>query len=329
MNLFVPLSHCRYSAYLSKEQVAEIIAPHPDTLDLVNCWLRDHGIPPSSVSITLGGNWLVVIGVPVPQANNILGASYQLYQHVEANETVLRTVSYSLPEALYGHIQTVAPTTYFGSPLTQGKKPRIRSRRVAVERGKVGSKESVRVLPSREEFVTPAYVRSLYKTLGYVPAAADRNAIGIAGYLKEYPSLQDLRAFMEEFRTDGEDATFIGVQLNGATYDPKKPGFEANLDLQFSEAMTYPTTNIYYSTGGVSGTATDPYLKWLSCVGTDQYPTDNQHVIQQQRVRGSARFCKGVVHPVRTAWPARRQCPLLDRRLGRRRIRPCGLFGPE
>ena len=127
MNLFVPLFRCGHDAYLSKEQVAELVAPHPDTLNLVNCWLRDHDIPPSFISMMLCGNWLVVIGVSVPQANDIIGASYQLYQRVETDDTVLRTVSYSLHEALDEHIQTVAPTTYFGSPLTQWKKSRIHS----------------------------------------------------------------------------------------------------------------------------------------------------------------------------------------------------------
>ncbi len=128
INPFLPLSRCRYGAHLSKEQVAELVAPHPDTLNLVNSWLEDHGIPPSSVSTTLDGNWLMVTGVPVPRTNDILGASYQLYQHVETNKVVLRTVSYSLPDALHGHIQTIAPTTYFGSPRTQRKNPRIRPR---------------------------------------------------------------------------------------------------------------------------------------------------------------------------------------------------------
>ena len=215
--------------------------------------------------MTLGGNWLVVAGVPVHQANDILSASYQLYQHVETHDIVLRTVSYSLPKALYAHIQTIAPTTFFGSPLTQ---PRILSGEVAAEREKVGSEESVGVQPrvAKGLFVTPSYLRWLYKTLGYVPKAPDRNSIGIAGYNMQYPSLQDLRAFMQIFRADARGATFTGVQLNGGTYDPRIPGKEASLNLQLAEVMTYPTPNVYYLTGGLSGTATDPYLNWLDSV---------------------------------------------------------------
>lgn len=102
--------------------MAEQVAPHPNTLSLVNSWLEDYGIPSSSVSMTLVGNWMMVSDVPVPQANDIFDASYLLYHHAEANTTVVRTVSYSLPEALHRHIQTVSPTTYFGSPRAQWNK---------------------------------------------------------------------------------------------------------------------------------------------------------------------------------------------------------------
>ncbi|KAI9433494.1 subtilisin-like protein [Lactarius indigo] len=253
--------HAKYGAYLSKGQVTKLVAPHPETLNLVHSWLKDHGIPPSSVSMTLGGDWLMVVGVPVSKANVILGASYQLYQHVEVNDTVLRTVSYSLPEVLHEHIKTVVPTTFFGSPRTQWMKPRIRPRGTAAARTKAGSEELVE---NKKNPVTPSYLRGLYKTMGYVPAAVDQNAIATVGYAGEYPNPQDLTAFMTEYRTDGEYATFTVELVNGGGYDPNDPGFEANLGIQYAEAFTYPTKNIFYSTGGVLNTATDPYLNWLA-----------------------------------------------------------------
>ncbi|KAH9029453.1 subtilisin-like protein [Lactarius hengduanensis] len=255
--------HSRYGAHLSKEQVAEVVAPHPDTLELVNSWLGHYDIPPSSISMTLGGNWLRVVGVSVSQANRILGASYQLYQHVETNDTVLRTIGYSLPEVLHGHVQTIVPTTYFGSPLTEAMRPRMHLSTGVEARGKEGS-----ALSSRgEDGITPSYLRSLYKTLGYVPKATAKNALGIAGYAGDFPSPRDLAVFMKEYRTDGEDATFTVTQVNGGEYDPEDPGVEANLNIQYAEAMAYPTRHIYYSTGGdLDDTVTltdDPYLHWL------------------------------------------------------------------
>ncbi|KAH9057761.1 subtilisin-like protein [Lactarius vividus] len=247
----------KYGAHFSKEQVAEIVTPHPDTLELVSSWLRHWDIPSSSVSTVLGGNWLKVVGVSMSQANDILDASYQLYQHVETNDAVIRTVSYSLPEVLHGHIQAIVPTTHFGYPFTEGMRPQVHPS------GGVMAREK-EVLSSREEYVVPSYLRSLYKTLGYVPKATDRNTLGIAGYGNQYPSPQDLAAFMVEYRTDGEDATFNVVQINGGRYDPNKPGLEGSLDIQYAQAMAYPTPHVYYSTGGTPKSLTDdPYIRWL------------------------------------------------------------------
>ncbi|KAH9059157.1 subtilisin-like protein [Lactarius vividus] len=263
-------NHPRYRAYLSKEQVADLVAPHPDTLDLINSWLEHLGVHPSSVSRTLG-SWLTLAGVPVSQANDILGASYRLYNHVETNHTVLRTISYSIPEALYEHIHTIVPTTYFGAPPTEGRKLRIHPKSTIWARAEPGSEESVKVLSSRylEGYVSPPYVRWLYNTLGYHPAAVDRNVIGVAGYNKEYPSPKDLGLFMTAFRTEGEDATFSVVQVQGGGNNPDTPANEANVDTQYVGAMAYPTTNIFYSTGGGPETI-DPFFYFVTYMLTKE-----------------------------------------------------------
>jgi hypothetical protein len=54
----VPLLHFRYGAHLIKEQVAQLIAPHPDTLELVCSWLEYNSVLPPSISLTNSGGWL-------------------------------------------------------------------------------------------------------------------------------------------------------------------------------------------------------------------------------------------------------------------------------
>ncbi|KAF8260175.1 subtilisin-like protein [Lactarius quietus] len=256
--------HPKYGAYLSKEQVAELVAPHPDTLSLVSSWLKHHGVPSSSISTTLGGNWLAVVNLSLSQANAMLGASYQLYQHVETNDFIVRTISYSLPEALHGHIETVMPTTFFASALTEGMKPRMQPGTTVEARTPTGPGEPI-LSHESDRYVEPAFLRWLYKTSGYVPAAADRNMVGVGGYNGQYPSPQDLAAFMKEYRSDGEDAKYIVEPVFGGRYNPNKPGNEANLNIQYSEAIAYPTRHIFYSIGGSSLT-NDPYIQWLKYV---------------------------------------------------------------
>jgi tripeptidyl-peptidase-1 len=157
----VTLPHGRYGDHLSMEQVTDLVAPPPDDLELVNAWLDHHGVLPSTISKKQGGSWLTLIGVPVPHANDLLGASYRLYQHTGTNETIVRTLSYSLPRSLLSYVQTVIPTTYFNSPRTSWQNPRV-CRGGAATQEKVPTRETGTMLSIREDVippVTPAFLR--------------------------------------------------------------------------------------------------------------------------------------------------------------------------
>ncbi|KAH8993909.1 subtilisin-like protein [Lactarius akahatsu] len=254
-------NHLKYGAYLSKDQVAKLVAPHPYTLKLVETWLRHHGVSPSNVSTSHGGNWLTVTGVAVSTANELLGASYQLYRYAGTNETILRTVGYALPAALHVHVQTVAPTTYFGSPLTPRKRARGHRGRAAA------------ALSARDGLVTPAILRSLYNSVTYQPAAMEQNRIGVTGFHGQYVSDEDLEKFMRHFRSDANDPNFLVIDINDSGYDPNKPGWEANLDIQYTQGMAWPTPHVFYSIGGLAEefipdsftpvNTNEPYLGWL------------------------------------------------------------------
>ncbi|KAH8978988.1 subtilisin-like protein [Lactarius hatsudake] len=223
--------HPKYGAYLSKEQVAKLVAPHPYTLELVETWLGHHGVSPSNVSTSHGGNRLTVTGVPVSTANELLGTSYQLYRYAGTNETILRTVGYALPVALHVHVQTVAPTTYFGSPLMPWKRARE-------HRGRAAAALSTRDVP-----VTPALLRSLYNSVTFQPAATEQNMIGVTG------------------------------NAGSTGYDPNKLGSEADLDMQYTQGIAWPTPHVFYSIGGSAGkfipdnftpvNSNEPFLGWF------------------------------------------------------------------
>ncbi|KAF8259949.1 subtilisin-like protein [Lactarius quietus] len=252
--------HPKYGAHLTKEQVADLLAPHPDTLELVSLWLEHRGVF-SSISATLGGSWLTLTGVPVSQANDLLGASFQLYKHTETNDVVLRTISYALPAVLHAHVDTVVPTTYFGSPRAQMKTPRVERGDTAAMTTKAEIEEPATLLSKRDDIIFPSALRSLYKVETYVPAAAGRNVLGTVGYGGgTSPSPMDLRIFMDIFRAEGVDATFTVVQLNGGTYDSSNPDIEADINIEYASAMAYPTPNVYYSVGEALEYG---YIAWL------------------------------------------------------------------
>ncbi|KAI9451820.1 subtilisin-like protein [Lactarius psammicola] len=265
----------RYGAHLSMEEVAELVAPHPDTLDLVHSWLAHHGVESSSISASHGGGWLTVTGVPVSQANELLGASYQLYRRAGTSDTpIIRTISYTLPTILHAHIQTVAPTTFFAFRDTPRQTAHRHSVGATEASASVTSREPLSMLSSREEepkAIVPEILRWLYKTFLYVPLAKDRNVLAVAAFHDEFASPTDLTVFMSTFRQQAMDATFKVEKVNGGGYDPRKPGVEANLDMQYAQAIAYPTQHVFYSIGGEmtwmthngEPVQTDRYLTWL------------------------------------------------------------------
>ncbi|KAI9452661.1 subtilisin-like protein [Lactarius psammicola] len=272
INIYIALKPRHENALIDAlYEVTELVAPHPETLELVNSWLEYHGVHSSSVSTTHGGNTLMLKSVLVTQANALLGASYQLYRQVERSETIIRTIGYALPAVLHRHVLTVVPTTSFVPPPTQRKKPRNRSGGAAGEPVKSESGEPIMMPSSREilNYLTPSILRWLYDTDTYTPTATDRNALGVVGFLGDYPSPADLTAFMLKYRSDAADATFHIIQVNGGEYNPNHPSedSEASIDIQYAEAMAYPTPHTFYSVGRQAASGTnDWFISWLEYI---------------------------------------------------------------
>ncbi|KAH9035218.1 hypothetical protein EDB85DRAFT_2143875 [Lactarius pseudohatsudake] len=60
------------------------------------------------------------------------------------------------------------------------------------------------------------------------------------------------------FWRDAIGATFVPI---GAGILPNVPGQEVTVDIQYTEALTYPTPHIFYST-----ISEQPLLMWLACM---------------------------------------------------------------
>ena len=277
--LRVPPRRFRYGAHLSREQAAELAAPHPDTLKLVFSWLEYNDVPTSSISMTHGGSWLTISGVPVLKANKILGASYEFYHHVWANATILRTVSYSLPASLHTHVKMVAPTTAFTSTRLLQQTPLSHSGGEAALEN-VTSGKSSDLLSRDEPSVVPQFLRWLYRMPLVDPAPSD-NTLGIAGFANEFPSQLDLFRFMTLYRTDVDPIIAVNrimdiVSVNDGVVDGPI-GRLGSMDTQFSVALTFPTQIKYYTIGGSrqiapSGPADgDYYLEWLRYMFEERY----------------------------------------------------------
>ncbi len=81
--------------------------PTQETVDAVNAWLAEHKITakPSSPA----GDW-ISFQATVAQANELLDTQFSTFEHVATGVTSIRTLAYSIPADLVGHIELVHPT---------------------------------------------------------------------------------------------------------------------------------------------------------------------------------------------------------------------------
>ncbi|KAH9940879.1 subtilisin-like protein [Epithele typhae] len=270
-------AHSRYGQHLSMEQVHELVAPHHDTVDLVEAWLAAHDLDADSAQRSPAGEW-ITLRVSVAQAEKMLGNEYSIFRHGESEEYVVRAMNYSLPASLSGHVNLVAPTTYFGTMKSMRATSHINlhAPTINTDIDLLDGPGSLATVPSScSSTITPSCLRALYNTASYVPKATNKNILGVAGYLEEFANRADLQTFFSRFRTDAVNSTFTTVRLNGGGDDQTDPGVEANLDIQYTEGISFPTPNIYYSTGGsppftpddnTPTNTNEPYLDWLNFI---------------------------------------------------------------
>lgn len=85
-------SHERYGQHLSKEEVEELVAPHPDSVDAVTGWLASHGFDSESTSRSPAGDWLT-IRVSVSKAEEMLNtASFVFCSEISPSNCTFRRI---------------------------------------------------------------------------------------------------------------------------------------------------------------------------------------------------------------------------------------------
>ncbi|KZV95297.1 family S53 protease-like protein [Exidia glandulosa HHB12029] len=241
-------SHPQYGQYLSRAQVESFTRPTDETRNAVNNWLATHGL--NATDASSAGDWIAV-QVPASVANTMLGAEYTLFAHERSNSTLVRTLSYSLPLSLQGHVKTVWPGTSCQSSNpapqpTSAPAPQI----PAPTPGKTDA--------SCKNTVTPKCLQQLYQ-IPTTRAKVASNKIGVTAYINQFGQKSDLRSFLQQFRPDIDDSnTGFNTQSIDGGVNPQgsgSAGVEANLDLQYTIGLAtgVPTTFITVGNQGRNG----------------------------------------------------------------------------
>lgn len=100
-------SSATYGQHLTKEEVEEFVKPTQASVAAVNSFMSSHGV--QTTTITDAGDW-ISFSVPVSKANEMFSADFSTFTHLDTGEQTIRTLEYSIPAALQGHIELVHPT---------------------------------------------------------------------------------------------------------------------------------------------------------------------------------------------------------------------------
>ncbi|KAH9167887.1 hypothetical protein EDB89DRAFT_1909746 [Lactarius sanguifluus] len=250
--LYIGLKHGVHLSNLkAKEKAGKLVAPHPETLKLVNSRLEQHGVPSSSVSMTHGGSTLSLKGMSVTQANALLDALYQLYRHVETSETIVLTVGAAAGQG----------DSAYGKPSTM-----------------LSSCINVKYhTPSRRHFY--AGVTSYTRCEG--PECARDCG--------EYPSTSDLTAFMSIYRCDADDATLLSNRSMTGGYDPSQPHPEPDMDIQDIDwFVSWFGYMLYEETIGTSYTINEDGLSKADATSVCVAPASSSRVVTMVSAKGTA-----------------------------------------
>lgn len=182
---------------------------------------------------------------------------------------MVRTLEYSIPEALQGHVKMVQPTTFFGLQAMRSTISKVRT--LEKTRPQSDAAAAAAAAGCNGE-VTPSCLQSLYNFGSATALTAGK--MGIAGFLEQWPSQSDLSSFMSSYAVQGNSGqTYTCTLINGGTCPSNgggNTGVEANLDVQYARAITESIPNVFYSTGGsppIVGGGTnqnEPYLEFLN-----------------------------------------------------------------
>ncbi|KZT03394.1 family S53 protease-like protein [Laetiporus sulphureus 93-53] len=232
-------SSTNYGQHLSKAEVDQYIAPKPETLAAVTEWLTENSV--TATTLSSAGDWLA-ISVPVAQANTMLGAEFAVYVDQSSGEQLVRTLAYSIPTDLKGHLDLVHPTTTFAAS-GNAKLP------LQATLYSSSKKRAAEANSACSDYVEPACLESLYG-IPTTPATDSSNYIVVTGYDDEYPSTTDLQNFLENYRTDiSSSTTYTVVELDDGSYDPSDPGDEADLDIQYTVGLATDVPVTFISVG--------------------------------------------------------------------------------
>lgn len=97
----------RYGKHLSQEEVAMFVKPSNLSTRLVIDWLTSHHVDSKSISFSRS---VLQVSLTITKANEILGTNFEVFREDATGKEAIRTLGYSIPATLKGHLEYIHPT---------------------------------------------------------------------------------------------------------------------------------------------------------------------------------------------------------------------------
>ncbi|KAA1475870.1 family S53 protease [Dentipellis sp. KUC8613] len=220
----------RRGQFLTKEETEAFVAPTQESLDAVNAFLTSQGL--TATKFSPAGD-ILAVNMTVEQANKAFATQFTTFTHEASGQQSVRTLEYSIPAALQGHLDFVHPTVTFSRPLSG--KP-LMSIPLPPNVNPAKNLTGDAVPASCSSVITPACLQALYG----IPASSTNpasNKLGVSGFIDQFANQQDLRTFLTNLATNVPAATGFTLQTLDGGSNPQtqsEAGIEANLDTQYT-----------------------------------------------------------------------------------------------
>ncbi|CAK7272203.1 hypothetical protein SEPCBS119000_005000 [Sporothrix epigloea] len=281
-----------YGKFIDKEDIDSIFGPSSEAVASVTNWLNSSGVVES---YAICGSFIDVV-TDIEGANFLFDADYQYYRPpwTAASTTArLRTLSYSVPEAIASHVVLIDPGNYFGPVRSTLPNPnRHRSVDQAAPRLPIAkySKKitNTTIAAACNTSISPACLKQLYNIGDYKADAASGSTIGFGSFLNQSASFADLAQYLQ---INGIPAQDFRVELINNATNIQNPAIaltgEANLDVQTLIGVAHPLPVTEFITGGAPpflpnidqpGLADNrnepylPYYRYLLSKSNDELP---------------------------------------------------------
>jgi len=250
----------QYGQFLTQQQVNDLVAPTPATVETVTTWLSQHGALDTTFKATPNKDFLHV-DTTVAEAERLIKGTYWTYTHQDTGRTITRLApdtKYELPDNVAAVVDFVGPTLTFPPPNHTPVVAKAQS-----------------VLAKAD--ITPPRLRALANMTDadVGNGVNDKNGVkqGVASFLGQEYATSDLLAFRKKYAlsTTALDELLVPVP---ASQKHDNVGVEASMDVQYITSTGNGILTEHWVTKGTQpgNPENEPFVAWLTSVATASDP---------------------------------------------------------